>query len=438
MELSVSAKDSWPPGLPARLAILAACSACVLAKAAGPAGSTCLAGPESREQDEEDDEEEREEEEPGSHIRRQAGWLAEQGSPEHFSSLFLWAAITTMELEAAVDVALRLGQAKGWWEAVQPGLQAAFDAERNTHDMHAVLAQLQRVRRSTDLDGVQRYVQLATAVHRRPAKQQHAAGCSEEFVRDLLLAIYVPGCPESAQLLGRAAAHLCRCPQRYPPETLLLPALEGFAQQRQLGSLAAAVQAAPALQVLVQQVADVLQARAPPPPALPEDWSLPEAALRIRCVKRNCADCAAVRAFLESAQQAELRMEMEGKRRGHFTSIMGSVKKLKKRMAGTPGFTWRDDGAAIVLSKRGDYDAALAEYNRKHSGWQQLLAALGGGDARPGGSGNGAVPPPPPPPSLQQHQKQQSTPQPPLQQQQGESDDMDLSENSPPAKKQRL
>ena len=95
---------------------------------------------------------------------------------------------------------------------------------------------------------------------------------------------------------------------------MLLPALEGMAQQLQLGSLAAAVQAVPGLRAVVQHAVGTL----PQPPAPPEDWSRPAAAHWIICVKRNCVDCPAVRSFLEDARESERRFEMDRKRLGHF------------------------------------------------------------------------------------------------------------------------
>lgn len=130
---------------------------------------------------------------------------------------------------------------------------------------------------------------------------------------------------ESAQLLGRAAAHVCRCPLRYPVDSLVLPALEGFAQQLQLGSLAAAVQAVPAVRSMVQQAANALRSKVPRQPVLPTDWSRRADAPRVRCGAARCTDCPAVRAFLESAQQSERRFEMGVTRRKHLARWVGWV-----------------------------------------------------------------------------------------------------------------
>lgn len=98
----------------------------------------------------------------------------------------------------------------------------------------------------------------------------------------------------------------------------MLPALEGFAQQLRLGSLAAAVQAVPALRGIVQQAANALRAQIPRPPPLPTDWSRRAEAPRVRCGATRCQDCPAVRAFLEHAQQAERCFSMGATRRKHL------------------------------------------------------------------------------------------------------------------------
>lgn len=124
---------------------------------------------------------------------------------------------------------------------------------------------------------------------------------------------------ESAELLSRAAVHVCRSPLRYPVNSVVLPALQDFTQQRQLGSLAAAVQAVPALRTMAQQALNTVQAQAARPPTLPTDWSRPAEAPRVRCTAVRCADCTAVRAFLESAQQSQQRFAMSAARRKHLS-----------------------------------------------------------------------------------------------------------------------
>lgn len=64
-----------------------------------------------------------------------------------------------------------------------------------------------------------------------------------------------------------------------------------------------------------------------------------------------------------------------------FFARVSHVCSALNRAGSIPGFSLRDDGAAIVCSKRGLYEASLADYNRKHAAWQQLQAALGSGGA---------------------------------------------------------
>ena len=172
-------------------------------------------------------------------------WLAKHGSGEHFGTLLTRAAASTLSLQVAVDLALRAGPAKGWWAELQAGLLAAFGRAHSEADMPAVLAQLRRVQQASGMSGaaaaggaavsaagVQRYVQLAAAVmgvlEREPDKDMtprpppvsHYRGRylstaynpppttpprTADFVRDLLLAIYVPDCQGELAVLDGCA-----------------------------------------------------------------------------------------------------------------------------------------------------------------------------------------------------------------------------------------
>ena len=166
------------------------------------------------------------------------GWLAERGSAEHFGTYFARVAARKISLEAAVTRALQVGKANGWWAEVQPGLLAAFSKAHSEADMPAVLEQLRRVRQASGVDGGaagsadarQRYVQLVAAVvgvlereqdrdmtpHRPVSYQRGRYGAryyhsapstpprTADFVRDLLVAAYVPGC--SGELNQRCCA----------------------------------------------------------------------------------------------------------------------------------------------------------------------------------------------------------------------------------------
>lgn len=116
---------------------------------------------------------------------------------------------------------------------------------------------------------------------------------------------------------------MCRSPLRYPVASVVLPALEGMAQQLQLGSLAAAVQAVPGLRAVVHQAANALRSQIPRPPLLPTDWNRRAQASLVRCGAARCADCPAVRAFLENAQQSEQRFVMGATRRKHLSRLVG-------------------------------------------------------------------------------------------------------------------
>ncbi len=115
-----------------------------------------------------------------------------------------------------------------------------------------------------------------------------------------------------------------------------------------------------------------------------------------------------------------------------FFARVSHVCSALNRAGSIPGFSWRDDGAAIVCSKRGLYEASLADYNRKHAAWQQLQAALGSGGAQGGGGGGAAA---------QAGPQQQQQPQQAQAQQQpaaAPSDVIDLTGDSPAAKRRRL
>jgi ferredoxin-like protein FixX len=167
-------------------------------------------------------------------------------------------------------------------------------------------------------DSRRRYAEVAGALVSAMERERSIQLRTAQFVQDLFQAIYVPGCTESAQVLARAAAHVCRCPLRYPAARVVLPALEGFAQQLQLGSLAAAVQAEPALRLMVQHAADALQARVPP--VEPVEWSKSGLA---QCRYEGCSECAAVRAFLQDAQQSQQHIKMTYLRRRHMEWWVG-------------------------------------------------------------------------------------------------------------------
>ena len=107
-------------------------------------------------------------------------------------------------------------------------------------------------------------------------------------------------------------------------------------------------------------------------------------------------------------------------------SVIGSALSSMRRRNGNracPGFTWKEDGTAVVCSKRGAYEAELAEFNRKHAPWRQLQAVLDGEGAPPSGGGDG-------PGAVQQQQQPQ--------QQQDSGDASNPADGGPPAKKQRL
>lgn len=154
------------------------------------------------------------------HVQGLLDWVAEHGGPEQFGAFFEHAATCKLGLRAAVDVALVVGPAKGWWAELQPGLVTAFGKDCSTSVL-AVLQQLQRVRHASGVDGgtvaaraaagngaapgsadaVQRYMQLAAAVvgtlePSQPARygMPSTPARTADFVRDLLLAAYVPGC----------------------------------------------------------------------------------------------------------------------------------------------------------------------------------------------------------------------------------------------------
>ena len=84
-----------------------------------------------------------------------------------------------------------------------------------------------------------------------------------------------------------------------------------------------------------------------------------------------------------------------------------------------------------MCSKRGLYEAALADYNRKHAAWQQLQAALGSGGAQGRGGGGTAAQAAPQQEQQQQQQQQQQPAAAP-------SNVIDLTGDSPAAKRRRL
>lgn len=161
-------------------------------------------------------------------------WLAEHGTSQQLGAFFARAAESSLGLTAAVDLAVRLGQDKGWWADLQQGLLAVFSRSHSEHEMPAVLEQLRRVRQASGAGSAaatngaagsggagQRYVQLAAAVvgvlEREPDRDMNprppaaswqrgrryvtsyrsAPGMpprTAAFVQGLLLAAYVPGC----------------------------------------------------------------------------------------------------------------------------------------------------------------------------------------------------------------------------------------------------
>lgn len=127
-----------------------------------------------------------------------------------------------------------------------------------------------------------------------------------------------PPAAEAAKLQSRAAAHIAASPLRYPPAAVLLPALQAIQQQLGLASLAAAVEAVPALHLLASRTLDRESAKAPrQPPAQPGNWSRPDVAARVRCGAASC-DCATLRAFLESGERREQRFALAKQRQKHL------------------------------------------------------------------------------------------------------------------------
>lgn len=167
-------------------------------------------------------------------------------------------------------------------------------------------------------------------------------------------------------LLGRVCRRLLECPQRYPMDKVLAPAVAEVFQR--LGPAAAF--RVPALRGLVEGCAARLAEKQPPPAPPPARW---RRQVLIKCRKQVCPDCPVLQSFLLSDTQSEQRFAVGKIRREH---LLGWVGRGVVNEGGVGIVAWRvqDPGFVCRLQQTGTqacpwlaYDFNTAESNNQPS-----------------------------------------------------------------------
>jgi hypothetical protein len=155
-----------------------------------------------------------------------------------------------------------------------------------------LLAGMPKNRRSTELD---RWA---------PPEKRKAMDLDGVCITKLFEALRIA---QSARLIDEALEMISRHPTVYPPDTMLIPAL-----QQQWESLGKDINDDRAWKGLWQIAAKFLLARSSHTPAPPADWSLP---VKEGC---NCADCRALMKFAADPVLHQQRFPLRKERRMHL------------------------------------------------------------------------------------------------------------------------